>query len=171
MGCYNAVFTFAKRSFRIDTNPMADVKIPGKVETDVIPYGLEQVRHIVTAAQQLRIELFLSLLVQSFTGVRISEIADRHTSDIKQIEGIWCLDIPRGKRPLVSVFCPCIQQWFAICDPTSVPWHQACCFPSYLAAVAANPRCMRRGSSGSGSERIWESLTRGSNPITASGTM
>jgi integrase len=97
LGCYNAVFTFAKRSFRIDTNPMADVKIPGKVETDVIPYGLEQVRHILTEGRQLRIELFLSLLVQSFTGVRISEIADRHTSDIKQIEGIWCLDIPKGK--------------------------------------------------------------------------
>jgi integrase len=97
MGALNAVFKVAKRKFMIEVNPMADVKVPAKIDTDVIPYTPEQVRTIVTEAQKLRIELFLCVVVQAYTGIRISEIANRHTSDIKQIYGIWCLQIPNGK--------------------------------------------------------------------------
>ena len=97
MGALNAVFKVAKRKFTIEVNPMTDVKVPAKIETDVIPYTPEQVRTIVTEAQKLRIELFLCAVVQAYTGIRISEIANRHTSDIKQIDGIWCLQIPNGK--------------------------------------------------------------------------
>src|SRR5216684_496177 len=97
MGALNAVFKVAKRKFMIEVNPMADVKVPAKIETDVIPYTPEQVRTIVTEAQKLRIELFLCAVVQAYTGIRISEIANRHTSDIKQIDGVWCLQIPNGK--------------------------------------------------------------------------
>jgi integrase len=97
MGALNAVFKVAKRKFMIEVNPMADVKVPAKIDTDVIPYTPEQVRTIVTEAQKLRIELFLCAVVQAYTGIRISEIANRHTSDIKQIDGIWCLQIPNGK--------------------------------------------------------------------------
>jgi integrase len=97
MGAFNAVFKTAKRKFMIDTNPMADVKVPAKVDTDIKPYTPEQVRTIVTKAQKLRVELFLCAIVQAYTGIRISEIANRHTSDIRQVNGIWCLQIPNGK--------------------------------------------------------------------------
>jgi integrase len=76
---------------------MVDVKVPAKVDTDVKPYTPGQVRRIVTEARKLRVELFLCAVVQAYTGIRISEIANRHTSDIKQEEGIWCLLIPAGK--------------------------------------------------------------------------
>jgi integrase len=97
IACYNAVFTFAKQKFLIDTNPMTDVKVPGKIDTDILPYTPEEVRLIVTAAQKLRIELYLCVIVQAYTGVRISEIANRHTSEIRQEDGVWCLVIPNGK--------------------------------------------------------------------------
>jgi integrase len=73
------------------------LKVPPKKDTDPLPYTVEQVRMIVTEAQKLRPELFLAALVQSVTGCRISEIADRHTSDIREEEGILSLCIPVGK--------------------------------------------------------------------------
>jgi integrase len=97
MAAFNAVFKVAKRKFLIDINPMADVKVPPKVETDVIPHTPEQVRTIVREAQKLRVELYLCAVVQAYTGVRISEIANRKTSEIRQEEGVWCLVIPTGK--------------------------------------------------------------------------
>jgi integrase len=97
MGALNAVFKVAKRKFMIEVNPMADVKVPGKIDTAVKPYTVEQVRTIVSAARKLRVELFLCVVVQAYTGVRISEIANRKTSEIRQEEGIWCLEIPNGK--------------------------------------------------------------------------
>jgi integrase len=98
LGCYNAVFTFAKRKFMIVNNPMEDVKVPGKVETNQQGYTPEQVRHILTEAQHLRIELYLCAVTQAYTGCRISEIADRETGHVTQEDnGIWCLVIPKGK--------------------------------------------------------------------------
>ncbi len=71
MGALNAVFKVAKRKFMIEVNPMADVKVPAKIDTDVIPYTPEQVRTIVTEAQKLRIELFLCAVVQAYTGISL----------------------------------------------------------------------------------------------------
>ena len=97
MGCYATVFKTAKRKFMITVNPMADVKVPGKIDTDILPYTPEQVRSIVGEAQKLRIELYLCAVVQAYTGVRISEIANRKTSEIRQEKEVWCLVIPNGK--------------------------------------------------------------------------
>jgi integrase len=107
MGCYATVFKTAKRKFMITVNPMADVKVPGKIDTDILPHTPEQVRSIVGEAQKLRIELYLCAVVQAYTGVRISEIANRNASEIRQEEGVWCLVIPNGKttssRRIVSL--------------------------------------------------------------------
>src|SRR6267142_544162 len=46
MGCYATVFKTAKRKFMITVNPMADVKVPGKIDTDILPHTPEQVRSI-----------------------------------------------------------------------------------------------------------------------------
>jgi integrase len=109
MAAFNAVFTFAKRKFMIDVNPMVDVKVPGKVETNILPYTPEQVRLIVAEAQKLRIELYLCAIVQAYTGVRISEIANRKISEIRQEQGVWCLVIPSGKTPSSKRIIPLHQ--------------------------------------------------------------
>jgi len=91
------VFSFAWEKFMIDVNPMERVRVPPKVDTGIIDYTPEQVRLIVSEARKLRIELFLIVLLQSLTGARISEIADRNKADIREFEGALCLDIVKGK--------------------------------------------------------------------------
>ena len=97
MAALNAVFGKAKEKFKITTNPMAEVKVPGKIDTDIQPYTVQQVQTIVTKAQNLRMELFLCVVVQAYSGVRISEVANRRASDIRLEDGVWCLVIPNGK--------------------------------------------------------------------------
>jgi integrase len=94
---FNSLFTFAMRKFIITVNPMADVKVPGKIDSNIQPYSTEQVQRIVGEARKLRLELFLCVAVQSYTGCRISEIANRRVADIRLEDGIWCLIIPTGK--------------------------------------------------------------------------
>jgi integrase len=97
LSAFSAVFTFAKWKFMITSNPMIDVKVPAKIDSQIQAYTIEQAARIVTEAQAIRPELFLCVAVQSLTGCRISEIADRRVADIKQEDGIWCLSIPAGK--------------------------------------------------------------------------
>jgi integrase len=93
-----AVFRHAKREFKIDVNPMADVKIPGKVKTDKIPYTVEQVRLILTEGQKAVADIRWPTLIQAFTGCRVAEIVDCHTSDVEQVDGIWQLHIREDNR-------------------------------------------------------------------------
>jgi integrase len=97
LSAFNALFTLAKRKFMIDQNPMADVKVPAKSASNIQPYTTEQVQRIVAEAHKLRLELFLMVIVQAYSGARISEISNRRVGDIRQQDGIWCLCIPAGK--------------------------------------------------------------------------
>jgi len=82
--------------------------VPGKIDTEHLPYTPEQVRSIVGEAQKLRIELYLCAVVQAYTGVRISEIANRKTSEIRQEEGFGVWSYPMAKRHQASGLSRCI---------------------------------------------------------------
>ena len=166
---FKLLFRFAKRKFMIVVNPMADVKVPAKIESDKTRYEREQVQSIVTEAKNLRFELFLIVVVQAYTGVRISEIANRKTTDLRQRDGIWCLVIPKGKTKSSERFIPLHPAVLKLLLPyrESVSENTAggCCFRSYRGEARANRRCMRRGNCVDRFVMIWGSRTRRSRQI------
>jgi integrase len=91
----------------IDTNPMDKVAVGTKIESKRRPYSVEQVNLILTRAQAETDDIFLPLLVQAYSGCRVSEIVDCSTIDFnfvrngdpeKVIPGQWFLYIGEDNR-------------------------------------------------------------------------
>jgi len=81
LSSFRGVFTVAVQQFLIDTNPMDKVAFGSKIESKRQPYSVEQVSLILTRAQAETDDIFLPLLVQAYSGCRISEIVDCSTLD------------------------------------------------------------------------------------------
>lgn len=79
------------------TGPASLLKSAANGRQQYQPYTTEQVERIVREARKLRLELFLCIVVQAYSGCRISEIAGRRVGDIRLEDGIWCLAIATGK--------------------------------------------------------------------------
>ena len=77
---------------------MDKVSVGNKTESQRQPYSIEQVTTILNAAYLNTYDVFLPVLVQTYTGCRISEIADATTYDIVQIDGQWCLEVRETHR-------------------------------------------------------------------------
>jgi integrase len=45
-----------------------------------------------------RVEFFHCVMLLAFTGCRAAEITQLDTADVKQVEGIWCIDLCEGER-------------------------------------------------------------------------
>jgi integrase len=107
LSSFRGVFTIAVQQFLIDTNPMDNVAVGSKIESKRQPYSLEQVSLILTRAQAETDDIFLPLLVQAYSGCRVSEIVDCSTLDFnfvrngdpeKVIPGQWFLFIGEDHR-------------------------------------------------------------------------
>jgi integrase len=107
LSSFRGVFTIAVQQFLIDTNPMDNVAVGSKVDSKRQPYSVEQVSLILTRAQVETDDIFLPLLVQAYSGCRVSEIVDCSTLDFnfvrngdpeKVIPGEWFLFIGEDHR-------------------------------------------------------------------------
>jgi len=107
LSSFRGVFTIAVQQILIDTNPMDNVVIGSKIESKRQPYSVDQVSQILTRAQAETDDIFLPLLVQAYSGCRVSEIVDCSTLDFnfvrngdreKVIPGQWFLFIGEDNR-------------------------------------------------------------------------
>jgi integrase len=107
LSSFRGVFTIAVQQFLIDTNPMDKVAVGSKIDSKRQPYSVEQVSLILTRAQAETDDIFLPLLVQAYSGCRVSEIVDCSTRDFnfvrngdpeKVIPGEWFLFIGEDHR-------------------------------------------------------------------------
>jgi integrase len=107
LSSFSGVFTVAVQQLLIDTNPMDKVAIGSKIDSKRQPYSVEQVTLILTRAQAATDDIFLPLLVQAYSGCRVSEIVDCSTLDFnfvrngdpeKVIPGQWFLFIGEDNR-------------------------------------------------------------------------
>jgi integrase len=107
LSSFSGVFTVAVQQLLIDTNPMDKVTIGSKIESKRQPYSVEQVSRILTRAQAETDDIFLPLLVQAYSGCRVSEIVDCSTRDFnfvrnggleKVTPGQWFLFIGGDNR-------------------------------------------------------------------------
>ena len=107
LSSFRGVFTIAVQQILIDTNPMDKVAVGTKIESKRRPYSVEQVNLILTRAQAETDDIFLPLLVQAYSGCRVSEIVDCSTIDFnfvrngdpeKVIPGQWFLYIGEDNR-------------------------------------------------------------------------
>ena len=107
LSSFRGVFTIAVQQILIDTNPMDNVVVGSKIESKRQPYSVDQVSRILTRAQAETDDIFLPLLVQAYSGSRVSEIVDCSTRDFnfvrngdpeKVIPGQWFLFIGEDNR-------------------------------------------------------------------------
>jgi integrase len=107
LSSFRGVFTIAVRQILIDTNPMDNVVVGSKLDSKRLPYSVDQVSRILTRAQVETDDIFLPLLVQAYSGCRVSEIVDCSTRDFnfvrngdpeKVIPGQWFLFIGEDNR-------------------------------------------------------------------------
>jgi integrase len=107
LSSFRGVFTVAMQPILLDENPMDKVAVGSKVESKSQPYSVHQVTLILNRAQHETDDIFLPLLVEAYTGCRISEIADCSTLDYnfvhngdpeKVIPGQWFLYIGEDNR-------------------------------------------------------------------------
>jgi integrase len=92
------VYAFDNEPDRFPSNPMARVKFnPGKGEErdDFTP---DERRTILIAAREAAPVIKWLTWLSSFTGARLSEIADAHTRDIVLDHGVWVIKIRRKYR-------------------------------------------------------------------------
>ena len=104
---FSGVFAVAVQSFLIDANPIDNVTVGSKIESTRQSYTVDQVILILNRAQAETDDIFLSLLVQAYSGCRVSEITDCSTLDFnfvrngdpeKVIPGQWFLYIGEDNR-------------------------------------------------------------------------
>src|SRR5260370_66499 len=104
---FSGVFTVAVQSFLLDANPLDNVAVGSKIESTRQSYSVEQVTLILTRAQAETDDIFLPLLVQAYSGCRVSEIVDCSTLDFnfvkngapeKVVPGEWFLFIGEDNR-------------------------------------------------------------------------
>jgi integrase len=107
LSSFRGVFTIAVQQILIETNPMDNVMVGSKIESKRQPYSVDQVRRILARAQAETDDIFLPLLVQAYSGCRVSEIVDCSTLDFnfvrngdleKVIPGKWFLFIGEDHR-------------------------------------------------------------------------
>jgi integrase len=75
----SGVFTVAVQRFLLTENPMDKVSIGSKVESTRQGYTVQQVTTILQAAQNETPDIFLPLLTQAYSGMRVAEISDCST--------------------------------------------------------------------------------------------
>jgi integrase len=104
---FSGVFAVAVQSFLIDANPLDNVTVGSKIESKRQSYTVEQVRLILTRALAETDDIFLPMLVQAYSGCRVSEIVDCSTLDFnfvkngdpeKVVPGQWFLFIGEDNR-------------------------------------------------------------------------
>jgi len=107
LSSFRGVFTIAVQQFLIATNPMDNVVVGSKIESKRQPYSVDQVSRILTRAQAETDDIFLPLIMQAYSGCRVSEIGDCSTLDFnfvrngdpeKVIPGQWFLFIGEDHR-------------------------------------------------------------------------
>ena len=104
---FKGVFRVAVNSILIDESPMDKVAVGGKIDSKRQSYSIVQVTLILNRAVTETDDIFLPLLVQAYTGCRVSEIVDCSTLDFnfvkngdpeKVIPGKWFLFIDEDHR-------------------------------------------------------------------------
>ena len=74
------------QSFLLDANPLDNVAVGSKIKSKRQSYSVAQVTHILTRAQAEIDDIFLPLLVQAYSGCRVSEIVDCSTRDFNFVK-------------------------------------------------------------------------------------
>ena len=81
LSSFKGVFTVAVQQILLDESPMDKVTIGSKVDSNRQAYSVKHVTLILNRAQKETDDIFLPLLVQAYTGCRVSEIVDCSTLD------------------------------------------------------------------------------------------
>jgi integrase len=107
LSSFKGVFTVAVQQILLDASPMDKITIGSKVDSNRQPYSVKHVTLILNRAQAETDDIFLPLLVQAYTGCRVSEIVDCSALDFnfamngdpeKVIPGKWFLFIGEENR-------------------------------------------------------------------------
>jgi len=81
----------------IDNNPAVGLKIKQKKRPDEErkAYSLTDLKSILSnlPPKEYKPERYWIPIISMFSGLRLDEVCQLHTDDIKQIEGIWCIDV------------------------------------------------------------------------------
>jgi integrase len=81
LSSFKGVFTVAVQQILLDASPMDKITIGSKVGSNRQSYSVKHVTLILNRAQAETDDIFLPLLVQAYTGCRVSEIVDCSTLD------------------------------------------------------------------------------------------
>jgi integrase len=95
IGSYSTFYDWAVKRKETSENPFAslvdDVK---QVYKERDPFTLAQSRTIINAALKAKYpHQKWGTLIAFYTGARLNEVAQLDVADIRQVEGVWCIDI------------------------------------------------------------------------------
>jgi integrase len=95
LSAINAVFAWGVRNRKIANNPAQGIriKIKRRAGDGRRPFSLEEAKLILKAAKAETGAKRWVPLILAYTGARIGEIAQLQRRDVRQEEGIWCLDL------------------------------------------------------------------------------
>ncbi|WP_239031637.1 site-specific integrase [Geomonas diazotrophica] len=81
----------------ITTNPAVGLKIKQKRKPDEerSAYSLEDIRRLTTSLPKdsKRPERYWVPMIGVFSGLRLDEICQMYTEDVREVDGVWCFDV------------------------------------------------------------------------------
>lgn len=99
----SAFFRWAQEQGYVEINPFEGltIKIDDRAKDDVLPFEpaeLQKIFHapLYTEHRYRRAWQFWLPLLGLFTGARLEELCQLRMVDIREIDGVWCLDITTG---------------------------------------------------------------------------
>lgn len=95
LSAIGAVYGWAVRNRKLASNPVSGitVKLKRRASDGRRPFTLDEAKTILRAAKgETGAKHWVPLLL-AYSGARIGEVAQLMRGDVRQVEGIWCLDI------------------------------------------------------------------------------
>jgi integrase len=93
LSAIGAIYGWAVRNHRIKLNPTTGVTIKVKRHAGRRSFTLDEAKLILRAAKKEKGAKHWVPLVLAYSGARIGEVAQILREDVRQVDGVWCLDI------------------------------------------------------------------------------
>ncbi len=95
LSAVNAILAWGVRNRKIAANPAQGitVKLKRRAGDGRRPFSIDEAKAILRAAKAETGAKKWVPLILAYTGARIGEIAQLMRGDVRQVEGVWCLDI------------------------------------------------------------------------------
>lgn len=104
----SALFSWAERKTNYEgRNPFQGQSRakPDPKQTGWKAYSTEELKKLF-ASKPAQITMYWLPLIALFSGMRLGEICQLHTDDVRREQGVWCFHIKRGKTEAAARFVP-----------------------------------------------------------------